>query len=81
MIPRDKLFHIGGGALSAAAVLVLLEVGWHFGAHWASLCGAVLVGFGYEWQQKVRKEGEVSALDALATVAGGAVVALIAWAA
>lgn len=79
MIERDKVFHIGGGALSAAAVIVLVEVAWHFGIPWAALAGAALVGIGYEAQQMIRKEGTVSVADALATAAGGAVVALIAW--
>ncbi len=77
-IERDKVFHIAGGALAAAAVIVLVEVAFRFGVQWACLGGAVLVGLGYEVQQKVRGDGVPSWPDALATVAGGALVALIA---
>ncbi len=79
MIPRDKLFHLSGGAFVAVAVLVLLEVAWHFGPHWAALCGAVLAGVGHEALQKVRGEGEPSWPDALATIAGGIGVAVVTW--
>jgi hypothetical protein len=78
MIERDKVFHIGGGALTAAAVIVLVHVAASFGIAWACLAGAVLVGIGYEVQQKIRGEGVPSWPDALATAAGGAIVALIA---
>lgn len=78
-IPRDKVFHLAGGALGAVAVIVLVEVAWHFGIHWAALGGAVLVGIGYEAQQKVRGEGDPSWPDALATIAGGIGVAVVTW--
>lgn len=74
---QDKVFHIGGGALSAVAVIVLVNFGAVYGAAWAAVAGAMLVGIGYELQQKLRGEGEPSWEDAAATAVGGALVAVL----
>ena len=74
---RDKVFHIGGGAMSAVAVIVLCNFGARFGLAWAAIAGAMLVGICYELQQKIRGEGEPSWEDAAATALGGAFVAVL----
>lgn len=79
MIERDKALHAVGGALASIAVIVLVNVASWVGIGWACLLGSVLVGIGYEAQQYLRKDGTVSMHDALATAAGGALVAVIAW--
>lgn len=70
-IPRDKILHIGLGLIWLAVTLIgywLLQ-GYGLGAMLA--WGTTAYGVLYEVQQWVRKEGQVEALDALATAAPG----------
>ena len=72
-IPHDKAMHaIYGGALAAIG-------GFHSVLAGAVLCTAVAVG--WEIYQRLKRRGHPSVADALATVAGGAVVLapLVAW--
>jgi hypothetical protein len=79
-IPRDKLLHIAAGAVAGLAFIALVLVTTHAGLAWAVLAAGALTGFGYEGLQRYRGEGRVELADALATTAGGALVALaVAW--
>ena len=71
----DKTMHILAGVIVGAGVwgltLVSLPV--------AILLAGAAVGIGYEVSQLIRGEGEPDGLDALATLAGAALVAGFCW--
>lgn len=75
-LPKDKLLHAAFGALTAVAVVPLLYITVRFGAAVAMVIAAVMMGVGYELQQKLRGDGEPSWADALATAVGGGLIAL-----
>ena len=76
MLPRDKLLHIALGVLAIACALLALVVYERFGLGPTLAYVTTIVGVGYEVQQRIRGEGQVEALDALATAAPG----WVAWA-
>lgn len=71
LFPRDKLLHIGAGVMTIMSTTLLFYVAVRFGPFPALAMATTLVGVGIEGYQWIRKEGEVSALDALATAAPG----------
>ena len=74
-VPKDKLWHLGMGVATVIGAAVVITVaGYSFG--FALALTTTLVGIAYEAQQKVRKEGEPSFMDAAATAAPG----FVAWA-
>ena len=75
-IPRDKLLHLALGCLAAAVAYLALIVHSTFGLGPMLAFITTVVGIGYEAQQRIRREGRVEALDALATAAPG----WLAWA-
>lgn len=77
IIPRDKVFHLLAGALVALAMWALAWIAARFGIAAAMLCAGVITGAGYEIVQKITGEGTPHPLDALATISGAALVAII----
>lgn len=74
---RDKLLHIAlgiCGLVSAACGAFILT---HFGLGWFFAFNTTALGIGYEINQYVRKEGQVEALDALATASPGWVALIL----
>lgn len=68
---RDKLLHAALGLLAGAVAYVALIVHSVFGLGAMLAYTTTVVGIGYELQQRIRKEGQPDALDALATAAPG----------
>lgn len=68
---QDKLLHVAlgiCGLVAAAFGTLILD---YFGLGWFFAFSTTALGIGYEINQYVRKEGNVEALDALATAAPG----------
>jgi len=70
-MPRDKILHIVLGCLAAAVSYVALIVHATLGPGAMLAFVTTVVGIGYELQQRIRREGQPDALDALATAAPG----------
>lgn len=70
-IARDKLFHMAAGVITIVSMALLLFVAQRFGALPAIAAATTLMGAGIEGYQWIRKEGEVSPADALATASPG----------
>ena len=70
-MPRDKLLHLILGCLAAAVGYGCIVVHSVFGLGAMLAYVTTVVGIGYELQQRIRKEGQPDALDALATAAPG----------
>jgi hypothetical protein len=70
-MPRDKALHLALGCLAAAVGYLALIVNSMFGLGAMLAYVTTVVGVGYELQQRIRKEGQPEALDALATAAPG----------
>lgn len=70
-IPRDKLMHLAFGAGTVVGTVALLFLARQYGAGPAMAFASTVVGVGYELVQRLRKEGEPSVADALATAAPG----------
>jgi len=68
---RDKLLHLALGCLAAAVGYGCLIVHATLGLGAMLAYTTTVVGIGYELQQRIRKEGQPDALDALATAAPG----------
>jgi hypothetical protein len=68
-IPHDKALHVIYGAAVACAGAALHT--W-----WAGALLCTLVAWGWEAAQWLRRSGHASPADALATMAGGALVVL-----
>lgn len=75
MIPKDKQQHLIGGAVVALGTLAVLWVAQRFGAPVAIGVAGTAVGWGFEWLQGFRGEGQPDPRDALTTSAGAWVVA------
>jgi len=73
---NDKALHVALGCLAAAVGYGCLIVHATFGLGPMLAFVTTVTGIGYELQQRIRKEGQVEALDALATAAPG----WLAWA-
>jgi len=79
MTQRDKALHFAIGVVVAIMTVALGLLGSTFGA-WVAVLGAgVAIGVGYELVQWWRGSGDPSLLDALATIGGSAVGALLVW--
>lgn len=79
-IAKDKLQHAVGGALAALVTLAVLWVAQRFGAPVAIGAAGTAVGWGFEWLQGFRGEGQPDPRDALTTSAGAwAVAAALQW--
>jgi hypothetical protein len=70
-MPRDKLLHIALGFCGLVAAAFGVAILTHFGLGWFFAFTTTTLGIGYEFNQYIRKEGQVEALDALATAAPG----------
>ena len=74
-LPADKanhfLYGLGAGLIGAFLAALVGALPWHGG-----LIAAALVGIGKEMVDKFARSGDPSLEDAVATVAGGAAVAL-----
>jgi hypothetical protein len=70
-MPRDKALHLALGCIAAAVGYVALIVYATLGLGAMLAYTTTVVGIGYELQQRIRKEGQPDALDALATAAPG----------
>jgi hypothetical protein len=70
-MPRDKLFHLTLGLLAGAVAYLALIVHSTLGLGAMLAFITTVTGIGYEAQQRIRREGQVEALDALATAAPG----------
>lgn len=70
-MPRDKALHLALGCLAAAVAYVALIVYATLGLGAMLAYTTTVVGIGYELQQRIRREGQPDALDALATAAPG----------
>jgi hypothetical protein len=68
---RDKLLHIALGICGLVAAAFGAFILTHLGHGWFFAFSTTALGVGYEINQYVRKEGQVEALDALATAAPG----------
>jgi hypothetical protein len=75
-MPQDKLLHLALGIIAcfAACAGAYIYTAWGLGPLLAFT--STTVGITYEVQQKIRGEGQVEALDALATALPG----WVAWA-
>ena len=73
-LKTDKLMHLGMGFFTAAATAVIILIYHYFGIGPAVAAATTVVGIGYEVQQRVRKSGEPSWKDALATAVPGYLV-------
>ena len=71
MLPKDKLTHIALGVLAIGCALLALAIFQRFGLGACMAFTTTAVGVLYEVQQKVRGEGQVEVLDAVATAAPG----------
>ena len=74
---RDKLLHIALGICGLMAAAIGAFILMHFGLGWFFAFSTTALGIGYEVNQYVRKEGQVEALDALATAAPGWVALIL----
>ena len=72
MIPKDKQLHILMGIGACAVLVVVHLVPLSFGL----LIGCAALGIFYEVQQWYRKEGQVDAMDALATASPGIIACI-----
>jgi hypothetical protein len=79
MIARDKILHLALGCLAAAVAYLALIVHSTFGLGPMLAFITTVVGIGYEAQQRFRREGQVEALDAIATAAPGWLAWGILW--
>jgi hypothetical protein len=77
---QDKVFHLAAGALVALAAWALIALAPQLGTQPAMAIAAAAVGVAYELVQRLRGEGVPDPADALATAAGGGLVALLVWA-
>ena len=68
---NDKLLHVALGCIAAAVGYGCLIVHSTLGLGAMLAYTTTVTGIGYELQQHIRKEGQVEALDALATAAPG----------
>lgn len=75
-IPRDKLLHLGLGALLALLLVAVLEVARLAGPGWALALGSIALGLGVEGYQQLRGEGKWELRDAAATAAAGVLLGL-----
>ena len=74
-IPRDKILHLALGLIALLAAMTAIWLHSIAGLGPTLAYATTVVGVGYEVQQRIRGEGQVEALDALATAAPG----WIAW--
>jgi hypothetical protein len=74
---NDKVMHVILGVISCCASYlgIVIFKAWGLGPLLAY--SSTIVGFGYEAQQYIRKEGTVDALDALATAAPGWILGVL----
>ena len=70
-MPRDKILHLALGCLAAAVAYVALIVHSTLGLGPMLAFITTITGVGYEAQQRIRREGQPDALDAIATAAPG----------
>lgn len=80
-IPADKLVHLKYSPALALLVFGVVLVAQHFGPGFAVAAGSLGIAAGMEYDQKLRKSGKPSPLDALAGAAAGIVGGLLyeAW--
>jgi hypothetical protein len=79
MTYADKVQHAVLCAAAAMAVVLLDWLARRHGLHWAVFAGGSAVAWAYEGVQAWRKEGQPSALDALAGTAAAALVACLVY--
>lgn len=72
----DKILHLQFGAAIAVALMGLFYLSHSIGIPASIMLGSIAAGIGYEVQQFIRRDGEASWRDALATAAPGALLAL-----
>jgi hypothetical protein len=77
---RDERLHLIGGAGIALVLACLLLLVPHIGPGLTLAFGSVLFAVGVEVYQRVRREGEADAMDALISAFPGAMAGLIWWA-
>jgi hypothetical protein len=68
---NDKALHLALGCIAAAVAYLALIVHSTLGLGAMLAFITTVTGIGYELQQRIRKEGQVEALDAIATAAPG----------
>lgn len=71
MMLRDKLLHLTLGLIALLAAMTAIWLHSVAGLGPTLAYVTTIVGVGYEVQQRIRGEGQVEALDALATAAPG----------
>ena len=74
-MPRDKILHLALGLIALLAAMTAIWLHSIAGMGPTLAYVTTVVGVGYEVQQRIRGEGQVESLDALATAAPG----WIAW--
>lgn len=72
-IPRDKQLHLMGGAMFAAGASAVLLIGKYVGPGIAISAACLVMGWGVERYQAIRREGTPSKWDWAATSAPGVV--------
>lgn len=80
-LAADKIAHLKWGTAGALALMAALWVAQHWHPAAAVALAGPLLGWALERYQAVRREGEVSWRDAVATAAPFEVMALVLWAA
>lgn len=70
-IPRDKILHLALGLIALLAAMTAIWLHSIAGLGPTLAYVTTVVGVGYEVQQRICGEGQVEALDALATAAPG----------
>ena len=71
------LKHVAFGVCAGVGAIVLVWLEARFGLGVAAIVSAACLGLGYEAVQRLRREGVPSWRDALATAAGGGLVAAV----
>lgn len=74
---RDKLLHVALGVCGLVVAAIGTFILASFGYGWFFAFSTTALGFGYELNQYVRKEGQVELMDALATALPGWVVLMM----
>ncbi len=72
----DKILHLKAGALLALLLVAIVYVALHFGPGYAVAAGSIALGVGVEVYQKIRHEGTMELLDAMASAAVGVAVGI-----
>lgn len=76
---RYTLLHLQGGLIAAIALTVLVEMAIHLHPALAVAVGGWLFGWGIERYQAIRREGDPSKRDIVATAAPFQAVAVLLW--